>query len=224
MDELISNFCFLNQVPRSRLNIFASSKGLIFGPLSVSQNSHYISLNNQVFANQGVSVNFNSDASIENRGCRIVLIVEKETVFHHLLGLRVTKMIQGMCVVTARGYPDHCTQHFIKRLFELHPSLIFLYLGDFDPFGMDIFLNYLFSTKSAIFENINLPIVRYVGFDREDISKFDLEGQVQLNKFDIQKLLEIKSSDIFSLKLLDNPNEFQKSMFLKIAKIRRNLD
>lgn len=49
------------------------------------------------------------------------------------------------------------------------PELPIFYLGDFDPFGLDILLNYMFGSITQIYENSNVPTIVRIGLDFRDL-------------------------------------------------------
>ena len=59
---------------------------------------------------------------------------------------------------------------FLKFLWFHYPTIPFFYLGDLDPFGFDILLNYAFGSTFQVFENLSLPNIIYLDivdlFDR----------------------------------------------------------
>lgn len=66
---------------------------------------------------------------------KVVLVVEKDTVFQHLLHSGLLSTLPGTIVVTGRGYPDVLTRRFLQKLQRIRPQLPQLYMGDFDPDG-----------------------------------------------------------------------------------------
>lgn len=48
-------------------------------------------------------------------------------------------------VITGKGYPDYNCKKFIHFL-SYYNNLPIFYLGDADPFGADIYLNYAFGS------------------------------------------------------------------------------
>jgi|JI9StandDraft_2_1071091.scaffolds.fasta_scaffold172077_2 DNA topoisomerase VI subunit A len=55
-------------------------------------------------------------------------------------------------LVTSKGYPDYNTQAFLKNIL-VHANGIY-YLGDLDPYGFDIMLEYAVGDS---FEQFGVP-------------------------------------------------------------------
>lgn len=51
--------------------------------------------------------------------------------------------------MTGKGYGDYATKQFLIELCKQRPDLVFLYMGDFDIYGMEIYLDYLFGSKKS---------------------------------------------------------------------------
>ena len=60
-----------------------------------------------------------------------VLVVEKDTVFQHLLHSGLLQL-HPLILITGRGYPDILTRRFLQKLQRIAPRLPQLYLGDFE--------------------------------------------------------------------------------------------
>ena len=59
------------------------------------------------------------------------MVVEKDTVFQHLLHSGLLQLYP-LILVTGRGYPDLLTRRLLQKLQRIAPNLPQLYLGDFD--------------------------------------------------------------------------------------------
>ena len=67
------------------------------------------------------------------RSCKAkwVLVVEKDSVFQHVLHSGLLQL-HPLILVTGRGYPDILTRRFLQKLQRIAPQLPQLYLGDFE--------------------------------------------------------------------------------------------
>ena len=88
-----------------------------------------------------------------------MLIVEKETVFQHVIQMdwfrkfEETGQSNRMMVLTAKGYPDYATRNFLHLLCSSFPYVKLFYIGDADPFGAEIFFTYMFgSLRSQVIQ------------------------------------------------------------------------
>lgn len=227
LDEIFKQMFFTLKIKRSQLNIFNSPKGLVFGPLVISLENEDLSLNHSAHQNSGQLINF-EDFTICESNLRIILIVEKETVFFSLLSRKFSLFFPDVLLITGRGYPDFTTKRFVKRLLECLPGCYFFYLGDFDPFGIDILLNYLFSTPLTVFENNNVPVIQPIGVDSSDFEFFGNNLPViSLTSEDFEKIGYLKELPFLKEEYLEKGNvcdDFQYLMRWKMRGVIRNLE
>ena len=69
-----------------------------------------------------------------------------------------------------------------------------LYFGDCDPFGIDIYLNYLFGSKSSSRENDIMSInnLNWIGLSHEMITQIDCySNTIKVSSEDINKIESI---------------------------------
>ena len=100
-------------------------------------------------------------------------MVEKDTVFQHLLHSQLLATLP-LILVTGRGYPDMLTRRFLQKLHRIAPHLPQVYLGDFDPDGVAIYLLYRQSCEQ----------LRWMGLRAEDVKKLPPEAGLPLTKRD----------------------------------------
>ena len=50
-------------------------------------------------------------------------------------------------------------------MFQENQELNYYYFGDWDPFGMDIYLNYLFGSRHLVQEGLNLGFLQFIGLN-----------------------------------------------------------
>ena len=109
-----------------------------------------------------------------------VLIIEKETLFFNLVGnYQFFKKFPNAIIITGKGYPDYITKVFIKKLSDLVNNVPFIYFGDHDPHGFEIYLNYIFGSIQSSKENnfMCLGNINWIGLSHENIEailKFSL--------------------------------------------------
>ena len=114
------------------------------------------------------------DKSIQiGEKAQVVLVVEKDTVFQHLLHSRLLATMP-LILITGRGYPDLLTRRFLQKLQRMAPHLPQLYLGDFDPDGMAIYLLYKSSCEQ----------LRWMGLHSKDVKKLPAEAGISMSKRD----------------------------------------
>ena len=101
-----------------------------------------------------------------------VLIIEKETLFFNLIGnYQFFKKFPNAIIITGKGYPDYITKVFIKKLYNLVNNIPFIYFGDHDPHGFEIYLNYIFGSVQSCKENnfMALGDINWIGLSHENI-------------------------------------------------------
>lgn len=70
---------------------------------------------------------------------KFVLVVEKDSVFQHLLEEKCSRTLNCI-LVTGKGYPDIATRMLVKLLSDM--DLPVYIVVDADPFGVEIMLIY----------------------------------------------------------------------------------
>lgn len=159
--KLIQEISFIIGTPRHFLKVLSSPKGLVYFSNNI--------LSNESQRNNKQTVTLISrDIQINISTIQNVIIVEKETVFHHLVENGFSNIFKNCLLVTGKGYPDLITRHFLKNIFLEASHVPYYYLGDFDPHGIDIFLEYSFGRPIQIFENVSLPIIKHIGIFLSD--------------------------------------------------------
>ena len=130
------------RIGRPHLGILTAEKGLLAGEISFR---HDNSLSVVAQGATGTSIGesmLDQRTQFEVGECaQIVLVVEKDTVFQHLLQSKLLSTLP-LILVTGRGYPDVLTRRFLQKLHRVAPQLTQVYLGDFDPDGVAIYMLY----------------------------------------------------------------------------------
>lgn len=192
IDSNESDLCSILGICRFDLPIFPSAKGLFCGNITlVNKYGNRLNINNtnmnskinlinyeylieEFFIDDNTRNGINFFQSNYNNICQkyFVLIVEKETLFFNLVGnYQFYSKFPNAIVITGKGYPDYITKIFIKRLSEQLNNIPFIYFGDHDPHGLEIYLNYLFGSTQSCKENSYMYIgnLKWVGLSHENI-------------------------------------------------------
>mmetsp|Transcript_6371 Transcript_6371/g.17116 ORF Transcript_6371/g.17116 Transcript_6371/m.17116 type:complete len:373 (-) Transcript_6371:94-1212(-) len=150
MDKAVRDAVGALRIGRPHLGVLASEKGLVAGAVAFRDTQSP----GRWSAVRGASAMAiteamlgNGDDSIEVGSAHCVLVVEKDTFFQNLLQGHLLTCLP-LVLVTGRGYPDLLTRRFLQRLQRTNPQLPQVYLGDYDPHGVSIFLIYLASCPS----------------------------------------------------------------------------
>ena len=135
---------------------------------------NYIELvqNNRVFLGNNGEGNVSRNNINDLCNKYFVLIIEKETLFFNLVGnYQFFKKFPNAIIITGKGYPDYITKVFIKKLYNLFSNIPFIYFGDHDPHGFEIYLNYIFGSVQSSKENSYLCLgnINWIGLSHENI-------------------------------------------------------
>lgn len=134
--------------------------------VQIDQNSHLIfDLCQMVAIKRPESIWIPDTYSIVEMNAAFVLIMEKESVLIDLVQQGFLQRYPNSILVTAKGYSDLNTKYLIREMFRHKPNIPYLYIGDFDPHGVDIFMNYCYGSKLTIYEQCELPFIEFVGLD-----------------------------------------------------------
>ena len=217
IDSNESDLCSILGICRFDLPIFPSAKGLFCGNITlINKYGNRLNINNtnmnskinlinyeylieEFFIDDNTRNSINFFQSNYNNICQkyFVLIVEKETLFFNLVGnYQFYSKFPNAIVITGKGYPDYITKIFIKRLSEQLSKVPFIYFGDHDPHGLEIYLNYLFGSTQSCKENSYMCIgnLKWVGLSHENIEmilKFGL-----INKEMMKEISDNGENDI----------------------------
>lgn len=175
MDKALRDAVGALQISRPHLGIFTAEKGLLAGDVTFQDPTCYVSR-----AAQGASGTSIGEAMLEDDKCiqvsekaKWVLVVEKDTVFQHLLHSGLLQL-HPLILITGRGYPDILTRRFLQKLQRIAPRLPQLYLGDFDPDGVAIYLLYLTSC----------PQLKWLGLHSMDLPQLNAATATPLRRRD----------------------------------------
>lgn len=176
MDKALRDAVGALQISRPHLGIFTAEKGLLAGDITFQDPSRfYVSK-----AAQGASGTSIGEAMLEDdqwiqvsEKAKWVLVVEKDSVFQHVLHSGLLQL-HPLILVTGRGYPDILTRRFLQKLQRIAPELPQLYLGDFDPDGVAIYLLYLSSC----------PQLKWLGLHSTDLPQLRACAALPLRRRD----------------------------------------
>ncbi len=145
VDRLINKIAIVLNVPRCRLGVVASPKGLAYGYLRVNGVSF---LSSHVPALAIIPPN-SSESMMDFP--QHVLIIEKEAVFNSILQVydRLAELIPQLLIVTGKGFPDLNTCQFVHWLWKVGNCQDIRVLVDFDPYGLDIALSYRVGSRAV---------------------------------------------------------------------------
>ncbi|XP_055528077.1 uncharacterized protein LOC129720614 [Wyeomyia smithii] len=175
MEEGLRDVCFLLNADPWELNIFASSKGLVAGPLQFrSRNDETV----DCFNSLGTLIPGDVHGSMEiSVNADMLLIVEKDTVFRRLLddGILV-RLLKRVVLITSKGYPDVGTRLLLKKIWNLYQMPMYA-LVDADPYGIEIYCVYKFGSLALSHQSHSLavPTIQWLGVRPSHITLLQLK-------------------------------------------------
>ncbi|KRX08009.1 Spo11/DNA topoisomerase VI, subunit A [Pseudocohnilembus persalinus] len=194
----------IKQVPRKNLRVVSAGKGLISGNISFYEGKNFIDLSQNIEFNQkGKQISeFTENINSIKTKALFVLVIEKETVFFHILNEKCQNLLQNAIIITGKGYSDYGTKQLIKKIWYNFPQIPFFYIGDYDLYGFEIFSNYTNGSVKTFQEQNNLPCLFWLGIKEEDVYEdFEAENEQEkqlfnqfINKKDIQ-ILQANNQD-----------------------------
>ena len=255
IDTNESDLCSILGICRFDLPIFPSAKGLFCGNITlINKNGNRLNINNSnmnnkinlinyeyliedffIDENTKNNINFFQNINVNtnnNNFCQkyFVLIVEKETLFFNLVGnYQFYSKFPNAIIITGKGYPDYITKIFIKKLSDQLNiyNIPFIYFGDHDPHGLEIYLNYVFGSTQSCKENSYMSIgnLKWIGLSHENIEtilKFSLiNNEIKKDIYDnYDNNIHIENNIVVSEKDCaddeENENESQTSGLIKL--------
>ncbi|KAI8817375.1 Spo11/DNA topoisomerase VI subunit A [Fimicolochytrium jonesii] len=122
VDAVVEDLACTLGIPRSSLNVVASSKGLIYGNLRLLMKDGSV-VDCLESSEQGGLIPPSESISAIETDAQFVLVAEKEATFRTLLQLRVAEKYGPCVIMTGKGYPDVSTRMLVKRLSEFKAEL-----------------------------------------------------------------------------------------------------
>ncbi|GAC99834.1 topoisomerase acting in meiosis [Pseudozyma hubeiensis SY62] len=170
-DRIISQLVtLLGCTDRLELGIVGSPRGILSGSLQLSPPSssstspqvYNCTLGQTTLIPTEITEAWRIDLPCPHSGHHVVLIVEKEAVFKHLLQATT---IPAQILITGKGYPDRATAKLVQLLSNHRCShcgsgMDVRGLFDGDPYGVDVWRQYRLHSA-----------VRWVGVDVRDFEE-----------------------------------------------------
>ncbi|KAL2191401.1 DNA topoisomerase IV, alpha subunit [Thermothelomyces heterothallicus CBS 203.75] len=172
VDDMVDNLAFTLGVGREDLNIVATAKGLISGPIDLILRDGSIHSCDSASDTGILLPSVNLITKINFGLIRWVLVIEKEATFRTLAAAKyssTSRAGQGI-LLTAKGYPDLATRRFLFLLHSVRPELSLFALVDFDPHGIAIMRTYKHGSQRLEHEqNAAVPCLQWLGLHSGDV-------------------------------------------------------
>ncbi|KAK4250303.1 Spo11/DNA topoisomerase VI subunit A [Corynascus novoguineensis] len=172
VDDMVDNLAFTLRVGREDLNIVATAKGLVSGPVDLMLRDGSIHSCDSATDTGLLLPSVSLIEKINFRLVRWVLVIEKEATFRTLATSQYAKLSRAGhgLLLTAKGFPDLATRRFLSLLHTLRPELFLFALVDFDPYGVAIMRTYKYGSQRLDHEeNATAPRLRWLGIQSDDI-------------------------------------------------------
>ncbi|EXV00156.1 type IIB DNA topoisomerase family protein [Metarhizium robertsii] len=174
VDELVDDVATTLELDRDDLNIVASAKGIMAGPLRIR-----LIDGGELDASSDTGVVIPASRyiqSIDVGSLRWVLVIEKDATFRSLASTLYWEMSasgNGL-LVTAKGYPDMITRSFLHLLGRQQPDIPIFVLTDFDPDGLKIFHCYLHGSGNILTDStVDNPSFSWLGIRSSHLAAMD---------------------------------------------------
>ncbi|CEG83098.1 hypothetical protein RMATCC62417_17070 [Rhizopus microsporus] len=168
VDTIVNDIACHYNVPRSSLNVSASSKGLIFGPIVIKLK------NNKILdcMTHMPTLNCHDEQGI------LIPPVNQIAEIKFSIGFCQT-LPQSCILITGKGYPDLLTRQFVKHFSIQYSRLPILALMDNDPHGLDIYATYKWGARALAFDVSNLAVqsIQLIGLTCQDRIDFNIPSE-----------------------------------------------
>ncbi|EME30796.1 DNA topoisomerase VI subunit A isoform 1 [Galdieria sulphuraria] len=169
--------------------VVAGPRGLLAGGLRiVFQNGTEIDIGK---TSSGVSIP-EAPYEIENiqTDAQFIMIVEKNSVFHHLTQHQFFDRFPKGILLSSSGYPSQAFSDFLVLLRVNCPEAPILFLVDADPYGVHIALCHLQSLQKEALSSLAF----WIGISVEDVERVKYDATLSITARDrakAQKLLQM---------------------------------
>ncbi|KAK6589252.1 hypothetical protein RS030_213406 [Cryptosporidium xiaoi] len=183
--KIVQGFTELLKVPRRAIGLFPSPKGMIGGRVKfIYRDSEILDVDELGITGATITDIFEtlSDDIIVKTDMKYLLIIEKASIFQYLMERKIFNRIP--CVlVTGKGFPDITTRKLVSKL-TTHLKMKTIFLGDFDPHGINIYLTYVRGSNNYESQMAACPNIYYLGVHFEDTHILPVETKLALTNND----------------------------------------
>lgn len=168
VDRAINTLASTFECRRDQLRVVSTCKGLMYGAM-IMRNSDNVMFDCRQKCS---SVERPTGMQME-KSPRIVLIVEKEAVFGKLMQVYDEMNVEGLLLITGRGYPCNNTLQFVHWLSETLVDTKFIVMVDYDAYGLCI--AYQYRRGSTLINDRSItdcPRLEFGGIRRNQIDQY----------------------------------------------------
>ncbi|XP_046897164.1 meiotic recombination protein SPO11 isoform X6 [Hypomesus transpacificus] len=171
VDSIVDDLSCLLRIPRRKLHVLATSKGLISGALCyLEEDGTRVDCSSSSTA-VPVSSNVGGIRNIVS-SAKFVLIVEKDATFQRLLDDDLCSKLFPCIMITGKGVPDVNSRLMVRKIWDSLHIPIFA-LVDADPHGIEIMCIYKYGSVAMSFEahSLTVPSVMWLGLLPSDLQR-----------------------------------------------------
>ncbi|KAF5524213.1 Meiotic recombination protein rec12 [Colletotrichum aenigma] len=162
VDGLVDDISYTLGIGRDDLNIVASAKGLLAGPIILHmRDSSSVSAS---ASDTGVTIPTTRNISrIDFQHAEWVLVIEKDASSYEIPD-------QEGILTIGKGVPDLQTKQFLHLLHSAKPEIPIYGLVDFDPYGVNIMRCYSHGSRGHAHEvGVTVPSMQWLGIKSDDL-------------------------------------------------------
>ncbi|XP_046897162.1 meiotic recombination protein SPO11 isoform X4 [Hypomesus transpacificus] len=190
VDSIVDDLSCLLRIPRRKLHVLATSKGLISGALCyLEEDGTRVDCSSSSTA-VPVSSNVGGIRNIVS-SAKFVLIVEKDATFQRLLDDDLCSKLFPCIMITGKGVPDVNSRLMVRKIWDSLHIPIFA-LVDADPHGIEIMCIYKYGSVAMSFEahSLTVPSVMWLGLLPSDLQRLRVpeDALIPLTQRDENKL------------------------------------
>ncbi|KAH8741346.1 hypothetical protein FG386_003193 [Cryptosporidium ryanae] len=200
--KIVQEFTELLRVQRRVIGLFPSPKGTIGGRVKfVYRDSEILDVEDLGITGATITDLFEAlgEDLIAKTDMKYILVVEKASIFQYLMERKIFNRIPCI-LVTGKGFPDISTRKLVSKLTN-HLKIKTIFLGDFDPHGINIYLTYVRGSNNYESQMAACPNIYYLGIHFEDTFVLPIETKLTLTNNDKSVLKVLVEDPIVKVSL-----------------------
>lgn len=200
-DPLIEDIEVLIDVLRENLNLIATPKGVISGPLKIKDKTGDLLDFTKMGSAGGAIPAIVEEDTFEIKDCSAdyILVVEKYAVWNRLNEDKYWKK-NNCLIMTGKGQPARAERRLLHRMAKELKLPVYVFT-DMDPYGYYIYSVYKQGSINLAYfsEKSGVPKAKFLGFSTSDIKDFDMPRSsfIKMKDIDFKRLEEMKNYDWF---------------------------
>ncbi|OII76546.1 DNA topoisomerase [Cryptosporidium andersoni] len=196
---IVRKISIMLRIPRSTLGLFPSPKGMIGGRITFRyKDIEVLNIDNMGITGAIIGDNFEDIGEQNNieveSDAQYIIVIEKASIFQYLMERKISDRFSCI-LITGKGFPDIATRKLISYLvYKL--KITTLYLGDYDPPGINIYLTYVRGSDNYESLIVACPHIYFMGIHYEDTFDLPCTTQIPLTRNDKTVLSNLLSDPV----------------------------